>query len=171
MRTAIPVDEVEGWFRARLPDEWFEDFEVALDDEEILVLGRIREPSDEEATSPSIHEVACETKIRRFRAATRADRMAVAAAGEATFGRTVSWGARCGDVRRLFTTNSVPVMTRLRLPERQVLDTLIDAGVARSRSEALVWCVRHVGETHGEWLEDLRAAFSEVVAVRGAGPR
>jgi hypothetical protein len=170
MRTAIPVDEVEGWFRGRLPGEWFEEVEVALDDEEILVLGRIPEPDDDGETSLSVREVACETTIRRFRKSTRADRMAIAAAGESTFGRTVSWGARCGPVRRLFTTNSVPVMTRLRLPERAVLDTLIDAGVARSRSEALAWCVRHVGETHGGWLEDLRAAFSEVVAVRGDGP-
>ena len=51
------------------------------------------------------------------------------------FGRKVSWGARTGDVVVVFTTASVPVMTRLRLPERRVLDTLIDAGVARSRSE------------------------------------
>ena len=55
-------------------------------------------------------------------------------------------GARgCGDTSELFTPASVPVMTRLRQPERIVLDTLVDAGVARSRSDALAWAVRLVG--------------------------
>jgi hypothetical protein len=61
-------------------------------------------------------------------------------------------------------------MTRLRMPERRVLDTLIDAGVARSRSEALAWCVRLVGENEGEWIGRLRDAFEAVQAVRREGP-
>ena len=40
-------------------------------------------------------------------------------------------------------------MTRLRMPERRVLDTLVDAGVARSRSHALAWCVRLVRRPRG----------------------
>ena len=51
-------------------------------------------------------------------------------------------------------------MTRLRQPERQVLDTLVDAGVARSRSDALAWSVRLVGEHADEWLAKLRDAMS-----------
>jgi hypothetical protein len=62
------------------------------------------------------------------------------------------------------------VMTRLRQPERQVLDTLVDAGVARSRSEALAWCVKLVGRHTDEWLTDLREAMTQVDELRRRGP-
>jgi hypothetical protein len=97
--------------------------------------------------------------------------MVVAAAAEQRFARKVSWGARAGDVVVVFTTASVPVMTRLRLTERRVLDTLIDAGVARSRSEALAWCVRLVGDNEKEWIAELSAAFEAVEVARSRGPR
>jgi hypothetical protein len=61
-------------------------------------------------------------------------------------------------------------MTRLRLPERQVLDTLVDAGVARSRSHALAWCVRLVGDHEGDWIAQLREALVHVHNVRAEGP-
>ena len=54
---------------------------------------------------------------------------------------------------------------------RAVLDVLEDAGVARSRSEALAWCVRMVGANLDEWLRDLRTAFEHVERVRARGPR
>jgi hypothetical protein len=85
-------------------------------------------------------------------------------------GRTVSWGVSVAGHRELFTTLSVPVMTRLRQPERQVLDTLVDSGVARSRSDALAWCVRLVGRNTDAWLAELRTAMEEVARVRAAGP-
>jgi len=62
------------------------------------------------------------------------------------------------------------VMTRLRQPERQVLDTLVAAGVARSRSDALVWAVRLVGENADKWLAELRSAMQEVDRLRAEGP-
>ena len=65
---------------------------------------------------------------------------------------------------------SVPAMTRLRMPERLVLDTLIDAGIARSRSEALAWCVRLVGRHERDWIAQLREAMEHVERVREAGP-
>ena len=65
---------------------------------------------------------------------------------------------------------SVPVMTRLRQPERIVLDTLVDAGVARSRSDALAWAVRLVGRHADEWLAELRAAMARVDDLRAKGP-
>jgi hypothetical protein len=111
------------------------------------------------------------TGIRLFREATRDERMELAAAAKQVFGQKVSWGARLGDTVVVFTTVSVPVMTRLRLTERRVLDTLIDAGVARSRSEALSWCVRLVGENESEWISELRRAFEAVEAARAGGPR
>jgi hypothetical protein len=109
-------------------------------------------------------------RISRFREETREKRMQIADEAEARYGRKVAWGASIGETRVLFTHLSVPVMTRLRQTERQVLDTLVDAGVARSRSEALAWCVRLVGEHSDEWLASLRAAMSEVDKLRAEGP-
>ena len=62
------------------------------------------------------------------------------------------------------------LMTRLRQPERAVLDTLVDAGVAKSRSDALAWCVKLVGSHTDEWLTQLRDAMTEVERVRATGP-
>ncbi len=108
--------------------------------------------------------------IRLFRERTRDERMQIAQAAEAEFGKRVSWGARSAQLVVSFTTTSVPVMTRLRLPERRVLDTLINAGVARTRSEALAWCVRLVGSNEERWISELRDAFEAVDSVRERGP-
>ena len=97
--------------------------------------------------------------------------MALAREAEQRYGRTVAWGAQAGATRQLFTTRSVPVMTRLRQPERQVLDTLVEAGVARSRSDAVAYCVRAVGENADAWLGELREALQAVQRLRGEGPR
>jgi hypothetical protein len=97
--------------------------------------------------------------------------MRIADEAQRRFRRKVSWGAACGDVRALFTTLSVPAMTRLRMEERRVLDTLIEGGVARSRSHALAWCVRLVAERQEDWLSDLRDALRKVQEVRGEGPK
>ncbi len=61
-------------------------------------------------------------------------------------------------------------MTRLRFDERQVLDTLIDSGVVRSRSEGLAWCVHQVGQHQSEWIDRLKEAMSEVERIRSEGP-
>ena len=61
-------------------------------------------------------------------------------------------------------------MTRLRQPQRLVLDTLVDAGVARSRADALAWCVRLVGQHEDDWLTELRDAMTAVADVRSKGP-
>ena len=82
----------------------------------------------------------------------------------------MSWGVICDNYKVMFTTLSIPVMTRLRQSERRVLDTLVDAGVARSRSDALAWCVRLVGEHEDSWLSDLREALRHVEQVRAEGP-
>ncbi|CAN5858428.1 hypothetical protein BH23ACT5_BH23ACT5_11230 [soil metagenome] len=135
------------------------------------MVGVLPQPTLGEETSPDHRGTADRSRIERWREETRSRRVAIARQAEATFGRTVSWGARCGDVEELFTTLSVPAMTRLRMPERRVLDTLIDAGVARSRSEALAWCVRLVAENQDDWLSDLRTAIEKVHAVRSQGPQ
>ncbi len=89
---------------------------------------------------------------------------------EHRFGKKVSWGAECGGERALFTRIAAPVMTRLRQPERQVLDTLIAAGVARSRSDALAWCVRLVQRHADDWLTELRDSLEDVRRVRAQVP-
>ncbi|HEY1969928.1 MAG TPA: hypothetical protein VGH89_18385, partial [Pseudonocardia sp.] len=109
-------------------------------------------------------------RIGRFREETREQRIEIASQAEHRYRRKVAWGARLGQTEELFTTLSVPVMTRLRQPERVVLDTLVDAGVARSRSDALAWAVKLVGEHADEWLTELRDAMAKVDELRGRGP-
>jgi hypothetical protein len=156
-------ESISSWFAGRLPDEWFEGQpEVTADRDEVLVVGRLA------AVEGGAEAEA--GRIARFREDTRDRRIQVAREAEQRFGRKVAWGAVCGDTRELFTTLSVPVMTRLRQPERLVLDTLVEAGVARSRSHALAWCVRLVGQHTEEWLASLRAAMEEVQRVREQGP-
>jgi hypothetical protein len=157
---------VASWLSGRLPAEWFEAApQVALDRDEVLVVGRLSAPEPAEDA-----EAAEQGRIARFREQTREQRMQIAREAEQRFGRKVAWGAECGSTRQVFTTLSVPVMTRLRQSERQVLDTLVDAGVARSRSHALAWCVRLVGEHTDDWLGQLRSAMEEVARVRETGP-
>src|SRR3954462_10730483 len=167
---APPVEraEVAGWFAGRLPDDWFTGpVELTIDRDEVTVVGTLAEPETGEGDPAA----ARAGRISRFREETRGRRMAIADAAQDRYGRSVAWGASCGDVRELFTTLSVPVMTRLRQPERLVLDTLVDAGVARSRSEALAWSVRLVGQHADDWLAELRQAMASVEEVRARGPQ
>ena len=164
-------DEISAWFSGRIPDGWFTAApEVDADREEILVVGKLEEPEYPRGASGAAKSAARAARIARFREETRDRRIGIALEAEQLFRRKVSWGAECGDVRRTFTTLSVPVMTRLRMAERAVLDVLVDAGVARSRSEALAWCVRLVGANEEAWLKDLKKAFEQVEKVRAAGP-
>ena len=162
--------KLQGWFAGRLPDGWFTGPpSVDHDRDEIVVIGTLPDPDTGDADAET-RDAARRARIQGFREDTRALRMRIADEAEARFARKVAWGARCGDEEELFTTLSVPVMTRLRLPERQVLDTLVDAGVARSRSHALAWCVRLVGDHEGEWIDQLREALVHVEKVRSEGP-
>jgi hypothetical protein len=158
------AEDAAKWFAGRLPDGWFDDVEVTVDREEITVVGTLA------GIDPETDASEAEGRISRFRAETREQRMAVADEAQARYQRTVSWGARVGGTTAMFTHLAVPVMTRLRQPERTVLDTLVDAGVARSRSDALAWCVRLVGEHAESWLGDLREAMTEVDKLRAKGP-
>ena len=166
--------EVQAWFAGRLPDEWFtEPAEVIVDREEITVVGTLSAPEAGPADGEGGAEAeraAAEGRIKRFREQTREQRIEIAREAEHRFRRKVSWGVTCGPVTEMFTTLSVPVMTRLRQSERRVLDTLVDAGVARSRSDALAWCVRLTGENADAWLSRLRDALQQVEEVRGQGP-
>jgi hypothetical protein len=156
------------WFAGRLPD-WFDgDPTVVVDREEITVIGRLPEPEGDQS------EARASGRVSRFREETRPERMRIADEAQDKYGRKVSWGVEIGAddkvERILFTHIAVPVMTRLRQQERQVLDTLVDAGVARSRSDALAWSVKLVGEHTDEWLTKLRDAMKNVEDLRSEGP-
>jgi hypothetical protein len=158
------AEDAASWFAGRLPSDWFVGAPtVTVDREEIIVTGELPPPEGE-------GEAAAEGRIQRFREDTREARMTIADEAESRYGRKVAWGASIGDTSALFTHLAVPVMTRLRQAERRVLDTLVDSGVARSRSEALAWCVTLVGEHTDEWLSSLRTAMSEVDKLRAEGP-
>jgi hypothetical protein len=160
-----PADDAAAWFMGRLPSDWFiGDAQVSVDREEIIVVGEL-------AGLETAEPAAVSGRISRFREETRAERMKIAAEAEARYGRKVAWGAGMGGSRVLFTHLAVPVMTRLRQSERQVLDTLVDAGVAKSRSEALAWAVKLVGEHADEWLGRLREAMADVDKLRAEGPQ
>jgi hypothetical protein len=167
----ITTDEIRAWFVGRLPEGLFEELvDVAVDREEITVIGRIPAPQLADGASDGERAAAIDGKASEFRERTRDDRMAVAREAEHRFERKVSWGVECGGRRILYTTVSAPVMTRLRQPERQVLDLLVAGGVARSRSDALQWCVRLVQRHTDDWLQELQSSLSQVRDVRAKGP-
>jgi hypothetical protein len=170
--SARGAEKVLGWFAERLPGGWFTGApEILVDREEITVVGELpARPEAGDAAESELDALAL-ARSRRFREETRDARIAMAREAEVVFGRKVSWGVRCEGRKVMFTTLSVPVMTRLRQAERRVLDTLVDAGVARSRSDALAWCVRLVGQHEDAWLGDLREALRRVEDVRAGGPR
>ncbi|BCQ08216.1 putative protein [Mycobacterium heckeshornense] len=167
------ASDAAEWFAGRLPDYWFEgDPTVIVDREEITVIGKL--PEAEKSDKGKDNEASgarMSGRVSRFREETRPERMNIADEAQARYGRKVSWGVEAGGERILFTHIAVPVMTRLKQPERQVLDTLVDAGVARSRSDALAWAVRLVGEHTEEWLAKLREAMAKVDDLRAQGPQ
>ncbi|MGW0022349.1 hypothetical protein ACWDUD_28885 [Rhodococcus sp. NPDC003382] len=159
------ASDAAEWFAGRLPDDWFTGpAEVEVDREEIVVVGALP-PPDENS------DATADGRIARFRETTRGERMRIADEAEARYGRKVAWGVTLGDRRVLFTHLAVPVMTRLRQPERKVLDTLVDAGVARSRADALSWTVKLAGQHSEAWLAELREAMRKVDDLRAEGPQ
>ena len=167
--------DITAWFRGRLPDAWVAaaPADITVDREEITVVLHLDAPdleSPDDVTDDAGRAEAIDGRIQRFRDETREARMEIARVAEHRFDRKVSWGATIADRTALFTHLAVPTMTRLRQPERQVLDTLIAAGVARSRADALAWCVRLVGRNTDDWLARLRTAIDNVARVRADGP-
>src|SRR4051812_45382185 len=159
--------EITSWVQGRLPSGWYTaPVDVRVDRDEIVVAGPL---ADTEGVTDG-DAAAEQGRIARFREETRGERIRIAREAESRYGRTIAWGASCGGTSELFTTLSVPVLTRVRQPERIVLDTPVDAGVARSRWHALAWCVRLVGQHTEDWLSELRTAMEAVQEVRERGP-
>jgi hypothetical protein len=171
MITNDAVDRVRGWFAGRLPEDWqATPAEVTIDREEITVVLTLPDVQLEKDASEAEVEEARAGRARGFREDTREQRIRIAREAERRYERKVSWGVDVGGRRELWTNVAAPVMTRLRQQQRLVLDTLVDAGVARSRSEALAWCVRLVGQHEADWLAELREAMGTVADVRSRGP-
>ena len=167
--TNATTADVSAWLTNRLPDEWRAAGtpDISVDREEIVVLLAVGAPEIEDQSTVA---AATDGRIAGFREETRDRRISIALEAEALFERKVSWGVRCGERTAMFTHLAAPVMTRLRQPERLVLDTLVAGGVARSRADALAWCVRLVGQHTGDWLEQLRTALQDVDRIRSQGP-
>jgi hypothetical protein len=160
MITAQEHTDLEALVSPMIPGGWFSGPpRLTVDDDEILIVGDLTEDGPGEGDPAA------------FREATRAARMEIADRVQPATGRSVAWGVTVGDATTVFTSLGVPVMTRLRISEREVLDTLMAAGVARSRSEALAWCVRFVGQKETDWLQELRTSIERVSRVRAEGPR
>ncbi len=164
----ITTEETRAWFAGQIPDDWFtEPVDVVHDRDEIIVTGTLAAPAIQDGDDV---DVAARARASAFREETREQRIRIAERAEAALRRKVSWVVRVGDQTVEYTTANVPVMTRLTMPERQVLDTLIAAGLARSRSEALAWCVRLVADNESDWIDRLRTAMEDLESVRDEGP-
>ena len=163
---------IDAWLTGRLPADWTSEqpADVVIDRDEITITLTIVQPDLADSASDIDRAEAADGRIAGFRDETRDKRVSIAREAEHRFERKVSWAVRVGNRAELFTHVAAPVMTRLRQTERIVLDTLVDASVARSRSDALAWCVRLVGKNTDEWLAELRQAMSTVEEVRAQGP-
>lgn len=171
MTTTEARERVAGWFAGRLPEQWqAAPVQVTVDREEITVRLTVADVDLDAGTSDIARAEARAGRAKAFREETRDQRIAIAREAEHRFEAKVSWGVQVGDHAELWTHVAAPVMTRLRQPQRLVLDTLVDAGVARSRSDALAWCVRLVGQHEDDWLAELREAMESVEEVRRRGP-
>ena len=161
--------EIRSWLAGRLPQGWFlEAPEVLADRDEILVIGKIEDVTSSEGVDVA---TARSGRIKKYREDTREERMRIAAEAQGKFGRHVSWAVRIGDTGELFTHLAVPVMTRLRIRERSILDRLVRSGVVENRSQAMAWCVKLVAQKESEWLTDLAEAMQQVEFTRDKGPR
>src|SRR4051812_19857927 len=169
MITEDAVERVRGWFAGRLPEDW-QDSPAAISIDRDEIGGTLQLPDVAAGESDVETEGAPAGGASAFREETREQRMQIARRAQRRYERTVSWGVRIGEQEELFTHLAAPTMTRLRQPQRQVLDTLVDSGVARSRADALAWCVRLVAQHEDDWLAELREAMSHVAEVRTKGP-
>ena len=159
------TNEIIAWFGGRLPADWTEHGEpsITVDRDEITVILTIDAP---DADDDAVRAEAVAGRVAGWRDETKQQRIRIAREAERRFEKPQA----ALDFAAVFTHLAVPTMTRLRQPERQILDTLIAAGVARSRADALAWCVKLVGKHTDEWLDQLRHAIDEVDRIRAEGP-
>lgn len=156
-------DELQSVVARRLPPELLEAPPAVRRYPDELVVVLTLAPPPEPGDDPA---GAAQALIARRREESRPLRMQIARELEGALGLPVAWGMRAGPVETLFTSRTAPVMTRLGRAEREVLDTLVAAGVADTRSSALAYVVRAFAAEHAEWLGEVRQAIAEVERVR-----
>ncbi len=170
--TSTDQSAITAWLHGRIPESWSTVAapSITIDRDEITIVVSLDVPVLAAAATDADRAEAVDGRIAGYREDTRDQRMQIARETEHRYDRKVAWGVAVGDRTVLFTHLAAPVMTRLRQPERMVLDTLVAANVARSRADALAWCVRLVGQHSEEWLAELRAAMEAVDRLRASGP-
>jgi hypothetical protein len=155
---AMNDEDLQHWVAQQLPDTLTAaPPELRRYADELLIMLQVAAP-DDPAEAANL--------IARLREESRGLRIGIAREIERTQRLPVAWGMRAGEVETLFTSRTAPVMTRLGRAERDVLDTLVAAGVAETRSGALAYAVRAFAAEHGEWLSEVRQAIAEVDRVR-----
>jgi hypothetical protein len=140
--------------------------DIAIYDDEVVIVLPIVIPEQHDALPEEEQRASERALIARRREETRPWRMKQARELQPKLGRAVAWGMRAGASEALFSTRSVPVMTRLGRTERDVLDTLVAAGVADTRRAALAYAVRAFAAEHTDWLDEVREAIAQVDQVR-----
>ena len=94
------LGSIKGWFAGRLPDGWFKGVEVAVEDDQIVVIGSL--PEANLGSTPEEKEGAAAGRIARFREETRGDRIGIAREAEERFKKYVTWGAKLDGVTKRF---------------------------------------------------------------------
>lgn len=164
--TVSDLQELAQWLCGQLPASVLgNDPEVTIDADELLIILTLETEmfvDEGEAT----RRRAEQELVERLRSQTRQLRIQLGRHLERTYGCAVSWGMRAGETLELFTPNTAPVMTRLSRQERQVLDTLIAANIAHTRSAALSYIVRLFAAEHQEWLNTVQQAVQQMTSLR-----
>jgi hypothetical protein len=94
------LGSIKGWFAGRLPDGWFTGVEVAVEDDQIVVIGAL--PELNLGSTPEEKEGAAAGRIARFREETRGQRIGIAREAEERFRKYVTWGAKLDGVTKRF---------------------------------------------------------------------
>ena len=94
------LGSIKGWFAGRLPDGWFTGVEVAVEDDQIVVIGAL--PETNLGSTPEEKEGAAAGRIARFREETRGPRIGIAQEAEERFKKYVTRGAKLGGVTKRF---------------------------------------------------------------------
>jgi hypothetical protein len=167
METATIKDpqELSRWLLSQLPASVAGgNPEITIEADELLIILNLNTDSlkgEGEALRKREQEL-----IERQRSETRKLRIQLGRHLEQISGCVVSWGMRAGGTVQRFTMNTATVMTRLSAPERQVLDTLIAANVANTRSAALAYVVRTFAAEHQDWLNRVQEAARHMANLR-----
>src|SRR5258708_35017285 len=92
------LSSIKGWFGGRLADGWFTGVEIAVEDDQIVVLGTL--PELNIGSTPEEKEGAAAGRLARVREETRGERIRIAPGTEERFHKYVTLGAQLNDVTK-----------------------------------------------------------------------